>query len=190
MERCLYSIVHKLFPPPRFDTEVQQWQQVIPSGNLPSSRHSHAGVEYNGATYIFAGYDGNYRNDFHEYSFVNKRWDTVHTSGSQPKARYRTSAATYDRMRWNPVGSLSYRCTEDILGIRVLLMIVFSYRLTLRSQCATFRVSTLLWSIFFGSSNLGTTSTSCSPRSPFESIRRRPWVDLREVLVWTGLQHP
>ena len=54
-------------------------------------------------------------------------------------------------MRWNPVGSLSYRCTEDILGIRVLLMIVFSYRLTLRSQCATFRVSTLLWSIFFGS---------------------------------------
>ena len=46
------------------------WTQVHHAeGNAPTPRHSHAGVEYDKNIYIFAGYDGNYKNDFHRYNF-------------------------------------------------------------------------------------------------------------------------
>eukprot|EP00392_Amoebophrya_sp_AT5.2_P008007 g8026.t1 len=79
----------------RFDTTRSEWTPVVGDGNPPSARHSHAGVEHHGSTYIFAGYDGNYRNDFHEFNFATRRWSLVNVRGQQPKARYRTSAAAY-----------------------------------------------------------------------------------------------
>ena len=47
--------------------------------------------------YIFAGYDGNYRADFHQFSFDerDRRWSTINVKGTTPKARYRTSAVVY-----------------------------------------------------------------------------------------------
>ncbi|KAF4673607.1 Leucine-zipper-like transcriptional regulator 1 [Perkinsus olseni] len=67
-------------------------------GQVPSARHSHSAVEYNGSMYVFGGYDGNYRNDFHAFNFVAEKWSPVEVNnagGSGPRARYRTSAVVH-----------------------------------------------------------------------------------------------
>ncbi|CAL1129025.1 unnamed protein product [Cladocopium goreaui] len=80
----------------QYDTEHEAWQMVDAAlGNPPTPRHSHSGVEYDGSMYIFAGYDGNYRSDFHRYNFPQRKWSIVPVKGSVPKARYRTSAVAY-----------------------------------------------------------------------------------------------
>lgn len=80
----------------QYDTEHEAWTMVDAAlGNPPTPRHSHSGVEYDGSMYIFAGYDGNYRSDFHRYNFAQRKWSIVPVKGSVPKARYRTSAVAY-----------------------------------------------------------------------------------------------
>mmetsp|Transcript_88030 Transcript_88030/g.247419 ORF Transcript_88030/g.247419 Transcript_88030/m.247419 type:complete len:510 (+) Transcript_88030:40-1569(+) len=80
----------------QYDTEHEVWTAVDAAlGTPPTPRHSHSGVEFDGSMYIFAGYDGNYRSDFHRYNFVQRKWSTVPVKGSVPKARYRTSAVAY-----------------------------------------------------------------------------------------------
>lgn len=47
----------------QYDTDNEVWSVVDAAlGNPPTPRHSHSGVEYDGSMYVFAGYDGNYRN--------------------------------------------------------------------------------------------------------------------------------
>jgi hypothetical protein len=38
------------------------------NGAAPSPRHSHAAVVYETSMFVFGGYDGSYRNDFHQVS--------------------------------------------------------------------------------------------------------------------------
>ena len=38
---------------------------------------------------IYEGYDGSYRNDFHEFNFLTNSWSAVQTTGEVPRARYR-----------------------------------------------------------------------------------------------------
>ena len=42
------------------------------------------------------GYDGAYRNDFHEFNFVTRTWGLVHSSGEIPRARYRGTCVVSD----------------------------------------------------------------------------------------------
>lgn len=80
----------------QYDTCRDEWALVENvAGQAPTPRHSHSGVEYNGCMYIFAGYDGNYRNDFHEFNFAQRKWCAVPVKGTAPKARYRTSVVAY-----------------------------------------------------------------------------------------------
>jgi hypothetical protein len=43
----------------------------------PSPRHSHAAVVYKNAMYVFGGYDGSYRSDFHKFDFDQLSWRPV-----------------------------------------------------------------------------------------------------------------
>jgi hypothetical protein len=63
--------------------------------------------------YIFGGYDGAYKNDFHEFNFgecmrftcshanfgllceVNSAWSLVNATGRVPRARYRATCVVY-----------------------------------------------------------------------------------------------
>ena len=59
----------------------------------PSPRHSHAAVVYKNFMYIFGGYDGSYRSDFHEFDLDQLTWrPVVSVSGRSPRARYRSTA--------------------------------------------------------------------------------------------------
>jgi hypothetical protein len=59
----------------------------------PSPRHSHAAVVYKNFMYIFGGYDGSYRSDFHEFDLDQLTWRPVlSVSGRSPRARYRSTA--------------------------------------------------------------------------------------------------
>ena len=58
----------------------------------PSPRHSHAAVVYNNSMFVFGGYDGSYRSDFHEFDLVQLIWKPVPASGRPPRARYRSTA--------------------------------------------------------------------------------------------------
>jgi len=62
----------------------------------PSPRHSHAAVVYKDCMYIFGGYDGSYRSDFHEFNFHESTWRPVFGSGRSPRARYRSTACVHD----------------------------------------------------------------------------------------------
>mmetsp|Transcript_35701 Transcript_35701/g.83574 ORF Transcript_35701/g.83574 Transcript_35701/m.83574 type:complete len:506 (+) Transcript_35701:364-1881(+) len=80
----------------QYDTEHEVWTIVDAAlGQPPTPRHSHSGVEYDGSMYVFAGYDGNYRSDFHRFNFSQRKWSIVNPKGTVPKARYRTSAVAY-----------------------------------------------------------------------------------------------
>lgn len=60
----------------------------------PSPRHSHAAVVYKNFMYIFGGYDGSYRSDFHEFDLDQLIWRPVVSvgGGRSPRARYRSTA--------------------------------------------------------------------------------------------------
>ena len=58
----------------------------------PSPRHSHAAVVYRDSMYVFGGYDGSYRSDFHEFNFETLTWKPVVSNGRSPRARYRSTA--------------------------------------------------------------------------------------------------
>jgi len=62
----------------------------------PSPRHSHAAVVYNDCMYVFGGYDGSYRSDFHEFNFLESAWRPVFGSGRSPRARYRSTACVHE----------------------------------------------------------------------------------------------
>jgi len=80
----------------QYDTEHEAWALVDGTvGQPPTPRHSHSGIEHDGSMYIFAGYDGNYRSDFHRFNFLQRKWSIVPVKGAAPKARYRTSAVAY-----------------------------------------------------------------------------------------------
>lgn len=65
----------------------------------PSPRHSHAAVVYNDCMYVFGGYDGSYRSDFHEFDFNQLSWRPVFGSGRSPRARYRSTSCVHgDKM--------------------------------------------------------------------------------------------
>lgn len=83
----------------QYDTQLEEWSVVdsLP-GQAPTPRHSHSGVEYDGSMYIFGGYDGNYRSDFHRHIFSQRKWISLAVKGALPKARYRTSAAAYKNL--------------------------------------------------------------------------------------------
>eukprot|EP01031_Cornospumella_fuschlensis_P037260 gene37260-45234_t len=58
----------------------------------PSPRHSHSAVVYRDSMYVFGGYDGAYKNDFHALAFASNSWRPVGggtTAGEVPRARYR-----------------------------------------------------------------------------------------------------
>jgi hypothetical protein len=43
----------------------------------PSPRHSHAAVVHRNSMYVFGGYDGSYRSDFHKFDFEQLAWRPV-----------------------------------------------------------------------------------------------------------------
>eukprot|EP00594_Rhizosolenia_setigera_P021143 CAMPEP_0178980024 /NCGR_PEP_ID=MMETSP0789-20121207/26237_1 /TAXON_ID=3005 /ORGANISM="Rhizosolenia setigera, Strain CCMP 1694" /LENGTH=793 /DNA_ID=CAMNT_0020670333 /DNA_START=181 /DNA_END=2560 /DNA_ORIENTATION=- len=59
----------------------------------PCQRSLHSAAVYDGAIYVFGGYDGQTRvNDFHSFSFVEKRWSQINpspSSGAPPSPRDR-----------------------------------------------------------------------------------------------------
>jgi N-acetylneuraminic acid mutarotase len=74
----------------------QQQQAVVRQiHSPPSPRHSHAAVVYNDSMYVFGGYDGSYRSDFHEFDFIHLSWRPVFGSGRSPRARYRSTACVH-----------------------------------------------------------------------------------------------
>lgn len=73
---------------------IQQQHQHQP----PSPRHSHSAVVYKDGMYVFGGYDGSYRSDFHEFDFVRSTWRPVFASGRTPRARYRATACVHEDM--------------------------------------------------------------------------------------------
>ena len=81
-----------------YNVDTNSWSEVLCSGTgvPPSARHSHAAVVYDGSMYVFAGYDGLYRNDFHRFNFETNTWrvvtDSLGANDHWPKPRYRTSA--------------------------------------------------------------------------------------------------
>lgn len=64
----------------------------------PSPRHSHSAVVHNDSMYVFGGYDGSYRSDFHQFNFIHSSWRPVFASGRTPRARYRATACVHEDM--------------------------------------------------------------------------------------------
>ena len=61
-----------------FHLETLQWRVSLPlSGTPPTPRHSHAAIVYDHSMYIFSGYDGSYRNDFHRFDFLTSTWHQI-----------------------------------------------------------------------------------------------------------------
>lgn len=80
----------------KYDTEKNKWEEIIPqNGNRPSPRHSHSAIIYKDHMYIFAGYDGLYKNDFHKFNLKTLTWSSLKDNNPSaenwPKPRYRTS---------------------------------------------------------------------------------------------------
>jgi N-acetylneuraminic acid mutarotase len=73
--------------------------QGAAGGAPPCERSLHCGAILNGNLLIFAGYDGTSRiNDFHAFSFADKRWSPVlpsATSGPPPTPRDRAIAVAF-----------------------------------------------------------------------------------------------
>eukprot|EP01038_Epipyxis_sp_PR26KG_P011891 gene11891-15909_t len=73
-----------------YDLENNKWQHLaVHAGTPPTPRHSHAAVVYKHSMFVFGGYDGSYKNDFHEFDFITKTWRQVPPVGDVPRARYR-----------------------------------------------------------------------------------------------------
>jgi len=79
-----------------FDFSSMTWRQVTPlSGAAPSPRHSHSAVVYQDSAYVYGGYDGSYRSDFHRFDFATRHWGAVNTTGRSPRARYRATTVVH-----------------------------------------------------------------------------------------------
>ncbi|CAN0407384.1 unnamed protein product, partial [Hapterophycus canaliculatus] len=65
------------------------------SGSPPSPRHSHASVVHGNSMFVFGGYDGSYRSDFHEFNFTTSSWLQVNAAGRVPRARYRATCVVH-----------------------------------------------------------------------------------------------
>jgi len=73
-----------------FDLERLCWVPVgAGGGHVPSPRHSHSAVVHGDSMFVFGGYDGSYKSDFHEFDFRTQMWTPVKGAGKVPKARYR-----------------------------------------------------------------------------------------------------
>lgn len=79
MIRLLIEVIFHCFADLHaYDLERNEWQSVpIARGTPPSPRHSHAAVVYSDSMFVFGGYDGSYRNDFHEFNFTSRSWKLV-----------------------------------------------------------------------------------------------------------------
>ena len=81
----------------RYDLELRRWTCIPAAGShVPSPRHSHAAVVYGDSMYVFGGYDGSYRCDFHQFDFRAQEWSLVRGNGKAPKARYRGTCVVRD----------------------------------------------------------------------------------------------
>ena len=77
------------------------WRQVPfnfrgNSESPPSPRHSHSSVMHKNSFYVFGGYDGSYRCDFHEYNIQTQRWRSINPRGRSPRARYRATCCIHE----------------------------------------------------------------------------------------------
>ena len=84
----------------KYDTERNKWEEIIPQhGCKPSPRHSHSAIIHRDHMYIFAGYDGLYKNDFHKFNLKTFTWSSLKDNNPSaenwPKPRYRTSCNLY-----------------------------------------------------------------------------------------------
>ena len=79
-----------------FDLERLCWTTAGGAGgHVPSPRHSHSAVVYGDSLFVFGGYDGSYRNDFHEFDFRTQVWSPVKSTGKVPRARYRGTCVVH-----------------------------------------------------------------------------------------------
>jgi N-acetylneuraminic acid mutarotase len=61
-----------------YDLINNRWETIYSQdGTPPTARHSHSAVKWKDCLYIFGGYDGSYRSDFHEFNFSTLRWTQV-----------------------------------------------------------------------------------------------------------------
>jgi N-acetylneuraminic acid mutarotase len=77
-----------------YNIDYNSWQEVLHNdGEVPPTpRHSHSSVVYEDSMYIFGGYDGHYKNDFHRFNFITNTWTNIKDSrGHEPTPRYRTA---------------------------------------------------------------------------------------------------
>lgn len=81
-----------------YNIDYNSWQEVLNNEHSslcpPTPRHSHSAVVYDDSMYIFGGYDGHYKNDFHRFNFIRNTWEQVKDArGMAPSPRYRTACA-------------------------------------------------------------------------------------------------
>jgi len=87
------SRVNDLF---KFSVDTMTWSKILPSsGAPPSPRHSHAAVVHGDKMWVYGGYDGSYRCDFHCFDFITNTWSLVPAVGRPPRARYRATCVVY-----------------------------------------------------------------------------------------------
>jgi len=79
----------------RFDITRNSWHSVDSIGAVPSPRHSHNAVEFDGKIYVVFGYDGNYRSDISEFNIMRKTWVGIQAKGQIPRARYRSASVVF-----------------------------------------------------------------------------------------------
>jgi N-acetylneuraminic acid mutarotase len=60
-----------------YDLINNVWRLVPMTGSPPTPRHSHSAVVYEDSMFVFGGYDGNYRNDFHALHLPTMTWTQV-----------------------------------------------------------------------------------------------------------------
>jgi len=83
-----------------YNFERESWAQVLVgpgSGPPPSPRHSHGAVIHGQSMYVFGGYDGSYRSDFHAFNLATNTWSQAATSGRVPRARYRATCVVHGK---------------------------------------------------------------------------------------------
>jgi len=77
-----------------YNIDYNSWQEILCNSDNeapPTPRHSHSAVVYEESMFIFGGYDGHYKNDFHRFNFISNNWNLVKESGGKiPTPRYRT----------------------------------------------------------------------------------------------------
>ena len=83
-----------------YNFQTATWRQIPfnfrgNSESPPTPRHSHSAVVYKDSFYVFGGYDGSYRSDFHEYNFQTQMWRSIPPRGRSPRARYRATCAVH-----------------------------------------------------------------------------------------------